>query len=118
MNKQDVMNAWNIVTAVINSSNLWSNNRQEAEQAASLLRETALKAIPEPSTRTATQIDHRARKVEIIAQDDNLELFATLMPYLLKRREGARMFMDRPSEGGLQYLTAINEKIAEILLIF
>lgn len=46
MTKAEVLQAWNVITAVINSSNLWSNNRQEAEQAASLLREAALKSIP------------------------------------------------------------------------
>jgi hypothetical protein len=45
MTKAEVLQAWNVITAVINSSNLWSNNRQEAEQAASLLREAALKSV-------------------------------------------------------------------------
>lgn len=116
--KDVILAAWSTITEVINGANLWSNKRGEAEKAASILREAALNAIPKQDAKTATQLDDRAQKAEKIAQGDNLEAFAALMPYLLARREGARMFMDRPSEGALQYLTAINEKIAEILLIF
>lgn len=116
--KREILQAHNVISAVINSSNLWSNNRNEAETAATLLRDTALKAIPEPMTATELSLDTRPEKAEIIAQGNDLDMLAAVMPFLLKRQEGARMYMDRPSEGALQYLEAINKKIAEILNIF
>jgi hypothetical protein len=116
--KPEILEAYNKVYTVIQSGNLWINLRNEAEKAATLLRDNALKAIPEASALTATQLDDRGRQAEIIAHGDNLEVFAAIMPYLLRRREGARMYMDRPSDGALEYLTAINKKISELLNLF
>jgi hypothetical protein len=116
--RTDILNAHNKVSSAIQVAQLWSDNRNEAEKAATLLRDTALKAIPGPEVKTATQLHEMAEKAEMIAQGNDLDMLAAVMPYLLKRQEGARMYMDRPSEGALQYLEAINKKISELLNIF
>jgi hypothetical protein len=116
--KFDILSACSKIDSCIMVSVLKNQAKAELNDALKLLHDTALKAVTEQPAQTATQIDDRGRKAEIIAHGDNLEAFAAVMPYLLKRREGARMYMDRPSEGALQYLTAINQKIAEILSIF
>lgn len=45
----DILQAHNKVSSAIQVAKLWSDNRNECEKAATLLRDTALKAIPEQS---------------------------------------------------------------------
>lgn len=114
----DILQAHNKVSSAIHLAKLWSDNRNECEKAATLLRDTALKAIPADSPKTATERYEVVQKVEKMAQGDSLDLFAALMPYLLERRELARHYADRPDDRMLEMFEAINKEIAEILLIF
>lgn len=114
----EVIKAWSIITSVINNSNLMSDKRNEIEKAASFLRETALKAIPDTGAQTATQLCHKHEQAEIIAHSDGLQLFQSFIPYLLRRQEAARHYMDKPSDECLEYLTAINKTISELLNLF
>jgi len=118
MTKGEVNEAYHVIYGIIRIANVSNAYEDAAKKAASLLRDTALKAIPEPGAMTATQLDDRARQAEIIAHGDGLQLFGSLIPYLLRRQEAARHYMDRPSDEGLEYLTAINKTIAELLNIF
>lgn len=114
----DILQAYNKVSSAIQAANFWFDGRNQCEKAATLLRETALKAIPETSAQTATEIDERNQKAELIANSDGLQLFGSLIPYLLKRQEVARYYTDMPDDQVLEMLTEINKEIIEILNIF
>jgi hypothetical protein len=118
MTKNLIINAWDIVTAVINKIDAPQSFKMEARAAADLLRETAEKSFPKPNAQTATALAERATQTEMIANCDGLANFATLLPYLVQRREFARMYIDRPDERFLEHLTAINKQISQILNIF
>jgi hypothetical protein len=116
-NDQDVVNqAWHTLYEFIARKQMYPDEPTPESKALNVLSKAA--GVTGSNIKTATQIDDRHNQAEKIAHGDDLDMLAAIMPYLLKRREGARMYMDRPSEGALQYLEAINKKISEILQLF
>lgn len=53
-----------------------------------------------------------------IAHSDSLDTFAQLMPYLLQRREAARLHYERPHEHTYMLMQHLNKEIAQILSLF
>ena len=60
----------------------------------------------------------KQEETDRIANSDSLDTFAQLIPYLLQRREVARMHYKRPSQELYTHMQVINKEIAKILSIF
>lgn len=60
MKKADILTAWGKVVEVINGANIFSDKRQAAEQAAGVLRETALKACEDKAPESITTLEQLA----------------------------------------------------------
>ncbi len=118
MTRIDVLKAYNNVEACILVSQLSKSVKQEVSESLVLLRETALKAITQPDPKTATEISNQFKQADIIAYSDGLQLFSSLIPYLLRRQEAAKHYVDKGNPAGLEVVKEINKKISEILNLF